>query len=105
MICAKDIAVIDKNYFRILSVRGFYITLQSKNTGHYWHLLERMERNRRTFVISHRHGGTGSYHLQRTRPSVKECCAYIKDHAAYQLRKDRARAQRLRDHHGCKEMR
>ncbi len=96
MIETEDINAIDQGYFELINISEYYITIQSRNTGHFWHLLERVANDHRTFVISHRHGGSGPYHLQQTRskPSIEACCDYIKDHDAYQARKDMAKEQR-----------
>ena len=96
MIEMDDLAAIDANYFEIIESKDYTVTLHSINTGHYWHLLERIANGHRSFVVSHRHGGSGPYHLQQTRskPSIEACCDYIKDHDAYQARKDMANEQR-----------
>lgn len=98
MIEQADIEFIDENYFKIIERRDYTIALQSRNTGHYWFLLERMANGHRTFMISHKHHTAVPYHLQTYRPSVEDCCAYIRDHDTYHLertkRKDERRAMR-----------
>ena len=99
MIGPADLAAIDRDYFNILSAGGYDITLQSRPTGHCWHLLERVSNGYRSFVISHRHGDSGPYHPQKTKPkpSVEACCDYIKGHDAYQAQRDRAKEQRRQE--------
>ena len=41
MITKEEIKELEGNYFEVLQTGAFAITLKSKNTGHYWHLLER----------------------------------------------------------------
>ena len=74
MIERLDFDEIDENYFLILAETQYYVVLQSRSTGHYWHLLERIANGHRTFQISHRHNPTDSYHLQTNKPSIRACC-------------------------------
>ena len=97
MIGLSDLAAIDRQYFEVIGNNDYCITLRSRNTLHEWHLLERIANDNRTFVISHRHGPSGPYHLQRSRPTVEACCDYIMDHDRYHLEKvRRQKEQRLR---------
>ena len=93
MIEQPDIEIVDKEYFEIVEVKDFILVLRSKSTGHYWCLLEQMCNGHRTFRISHRHKKTSPYHFQRNKPSVAACCEYIKSHDAYQLEKERRKAE------------
>ena len=97
MIDLADLASIDRQYFEVIRSNDYSITLRSLNTLHEWHLLEREANGNRTFVISHRHGPSGPYHLQRSRPTVGACCDYIMDHDRYHLEKvRRQKEQRLK---------
>ena len=94
MIEIEEIQEIDEQYFLILARNPYCILLRSRNTGHYWHLLERLANGHRTFVISHRHNGTGPYHLQTSRPTVAECCIYIMQHDAFHIERERRKKER-----------
>lgn len=97
MITHEDCAAIDNKYFQVIEIREYSITLRSRNTGHCWHLLERIANGCTTYVISHRHGSSGPFHLQRSRPTVEACCDYIMDHDRYHLEKTlRQKEQRLK---------
>ena len=97
MVTIEDRAIIDQTYFEIIGTNDFCITLRSRNTGHEWHLLERIANGNRIFVISHRHGPSEPFHLQRSRPTVGACCDYIMDHDRYHLEKVRKqKEQRLK---------
>lgn len=89
MIGPSDLAAIDRQYFEVIGNNDYCITLRSLNTMHEWHLLERIANGCTTYVISHRHGPSGPYHLQRTMPTVESCLDYIKNHDAYHLEKIR----------------
>lgn len=49
MIKPEELSGIDKSYFRILNMGQYTVTLQSMNTGRFWHLLERVGNGRRSF--------------------------------------------------------
>ena len=87
MIDKTDIDGIDTEYFDIIGKKEFGIVLQSRNTGHYWYLLEQVYNNCRTFQISHKHHATDAFHLQKNRPTIEDCCEYIKNHDEYHLKK------------------
>ncbi len=52
MITKEEIKELEGNYFEVLQTGAFAITLKSKNTGHYWHLLEREYPTFRHFAIT-----------------------------------------------------
>lgn len=88
MIDRIDIEAIDKEYFEIMEIKDYILVLRSRNTGHFWSLLEQEYNGCRTFQIRHKHKEEAPYHSQKNRPSVAACCDYIKSHDAYQLKKD-----------------
>lgn len=97
MIGTSDLAAIDRQYFEVIGSNEYCITLRSLNTLHEWHLMERVANGCTAYVISHRHGPSGPYHLQRSKPTVGACCDYIMDHDRYHLEKVRKqKEQRLR---------
>lgn len=89
MIVPSDLAAIDRQYFEVIGSNEYCITLRSRNTLHEWHLMERVANGNTAYVIRHRHGPSGPYHLQRTMPTVESCLDYIKNHDAYHLEKIR----------------
>ena len=62
MITKEELKKVEGNYFEVLQAGVFVITLKSKNTGHYWHLLEREYPTFRHFVIYHKHNVSDEYH-------------------------------------------
>ena len=100
MITPKDLRSIDRTYFDVIETTPFYLVLRSKNTGHFWYLLEQEYRCFRSFKVSHKHHKADSYHPQTCSASVEDCCLYIKRHDAYHLkrvrRKQLKRMKRLR---------
>ena len=53
MITTEELKKVEGNYFEVLQTGAFAVTLRSKNTGHYWHLIEREYPTFRHFVIYH----------------------------------------------------
>ena len=91
MIESADLEAIDTEYFDIVESRDYTVLIHSKNTGHDWHLLERIANGHRSFLISHRHSVLHPYHLQKSKPSISACCEYIMDHDAYHLKKNKGK--------------
>ena len=89
MIDSNDLAAIDAEYFDIKEIKEYTIVLQSKSTGHYWHLLEQEYNNKRSFLIHHKHSIAKPYHPQKNKPSISACCEYIKDHDAYHMERSK----------------
>ena len=94
MIDGNDIEEIDKNYFDIIGKKDYGIVLRSQCTGHYWYLLEQEYNQHRTFQIYHRHHASNPYHLQKNKPTIEDCCEYIKDHDEYHLKKLKKKEER-----------
>ena len=94
MIDNNDIASIDTNYFDIKEKRTFSLVLQSKNTGHYWYLLERIYNGKQSFSIYHKHNVEDAYRPQKSRPSISACCEYIKEHDAFHLERVKKKNER-----------
>lgn len=94
MIDRIDIEAIDKAYFEITGKKEYTLVLQSRNTGHYWCLLEQVYNGHRFFQISHRHHVSDPFHLQKNKPTVEECCAYIRSHDTYHLERERKKEER-----------
>lgn len=94
MIDSNDLKAIDTEYFVVEGVKDYSIVLRSKNTGHYWYLLEQNYNGQRSFLIHHRHNTAKAYHLQKSRPFIHACCEYIKDHDAFHLERARKKKDR-----------
>ena len=96
MLTADDLSAINPDYFQIIDSNRARIVIMSRNTGHYWCLLERLSNGCRSFQIQHRHRETAPYHLQAYRPSIEACCAYIVQHDAFHLEREKAKQERRR---------
>lgn len=94
MIEKSDVLEVDRDYFEVMEIKDYVLVLRSKSTGHYWYLLEQVYNGHRTFRISHKHKESKPYHFQRNKPSILECCGYIRGHDAYQLAKEHEKEKR-----------
>ena len=94
MLERTDLQVIDKDYFDIIEAKDYSLVLRSKNTGHYWYLLEQEYNGNRSFLIHHKHNASKPYHPQKNRPSIEACCEYIMSHDAFHLDRVRKKDQR-----------
>lgn len=59
--------MIDGRYFEILQLSGFVISLQSKNTKHYWHICIEELGKIRHFKVYHKHNRNDEFHRHRDR--------------------------------------
>ena len=104
-ISRSDIRQIDTHYFNIIEATPFFIVLESKNTGHFWHLLHTDLNGRVSYRISHKHHRQDSFHPQSSSRSITAACKYIKKHDLYHLRRQKAKAfRRLNKLAGLKNM-
>lgn len=86
MITAKELKLIDRNYFKVIQAGGFTISLQSKNTGHYWFLAVEEYSTFRHFKVSHKHNHADVFHAHRDAPNLKVAIERIRAHDEFQMR-------------------
>ena len=85
MISQKDMRSVDRRYFNVLDQTGFFLTIQSKNTKHYWHILEQEYGRVKRYVVFHRHGDSGEYHEHGHAGRLDKIVADIKAHDRFQI--------------------
>ncbi len=85
MITKEELREVAGGYFEVLQTGAFAVTLQSKNTGHYWHLLEREYPTFRHFAIYHKHNVSDEYHAQGTARNLAAAVSEIRSHDKFQL--------------------
>lgn len=95
MFTQKELEGIDRNYFNIIKASCFCVTLQSKNTRHYWHIVHIEYPTFQTCQIYHNHNRFGPYHQHHNRPTLEKAIKDIKSHDDFQInvrdKKKRAR--------------
>lgn len=92
-ISKKELSAVDAMYFDVVEATPFYILLCSKNTGHYWHLLECDMNGHTSYRIYHKHKAQDSFHAQTSRPSIEAACRYIQGHDAFHIWRKKKKAQ------------
>ena len=85
MFTAKELKTIDAGYFSIIASGGYTITLQSKNTGHCWHILLQEYPHFRSFLIYHTHHRGTPYHAHGHGANLINCIRQIQNHDSYWL--------------------
>lgn len=64
MFTTKELKSIDRTYFHIISASGYCVTLQSKNTDHYWHIIHQQYPSFVSCKIQHKHRQDVPFHEQ-----------------------------------------
>lgn len=98
VITTEELKKVEGNYFEVLQAGAFAVTLRSKNTGYYWHLIERKYPTFRHFVIYHKRSASDAYHAQGTASDLKAAVSGIKSHDEFQTngrKKARERKRRI----------
>lgn len=96
MLTLKDLDNIDRNYFNIIHATSLCVTLQSKNTRHYWHILYEEYPHFKTYQIFHKHNEFDAYHFQKNQCSFLKAIETIKAHDNFQIN---VRNKQRRTHH------
>jgi len=85
MISTKELKLISKDYFHIIQANGFAIYLQSKNTKHFWGIMEVEYPHFRNFQIYHKHNPNDSYHRHKDAPTLLAAIEGIQGHDKFQM--------------------
>lgn len=98
MSASRDFMLIDRNYFNVLQSSVFSVTVQSRNTGHYWHIVPfEYVPGKISCIIYHNHHYGMDYHARGHGGSLQDCLIKIMSHDTYQLRKNEERKLRIRE--------
>lgn len=85
MITEKEKKLFDTEYFNILLINGVAISVQSKNTKHYWHIEEEEFAHFRHFKLYHKHNRSDEFHRHRDRKNMAAVIDEIKGHDKFQM--------------------
>lgn len=91
MFTKDDLKHIDPSYFFILQAGCYSVTLQSKNTKHYWHILSQEGSGFSTCQINHKHHYEDSYHLHRNQPTLTATLAAIYSHDEFHIKRQKSK--------------
>jgi len=76
---------IDRNYFNVIMADDMDVTIQSKNTGHYWYLHCAGYPTEEALVIFHKHQFQQPYHQHGRGNSLRQAIISIQSHDKWQL--------------------
>ena len=76
---------LDREYFVVLIADEYDVTIQSRNTGHYWYLHCTEYPQPESCVIFHKHRYSHPYHLHGQANSLRQAIRMIRKHDAWQL--------------------
>ncbi len=83
MFTTEELKNIDCTYFHIISAGCYCVTLQSRNTNHYWHIIHQQYPSFTTCKIQHKHKQSSPFHEQGTAPTLGQAIDKIKAHDFY----------------------
>lgn len=85
MISKTELESIDIEYFHVLQMGCYAIYIQSKNTKHFWGIIEETYPTFRHFQIYHKHNNHNEYHRHRDANNLDTAVKHIMDHDLFQL--------------------
>ena len=86
MFDAESLAKLDSDYFNVIVADGRDVTIQSKNTGHYWYLHCTDYPTEGTCVIFHKHSYSCPYHQHGRSHSLRHALRSIRRHDVWHLK-------------------
>ena len=89
MFSSKEINnFIDQDYFAVIQATSFAITLQSRNTNHYWHIVHEVGNGYSTCQIYHKHHLHNSWHRHHNKPNLSAALEDIRSHDNFHLQRE-----------------
>lgn len=85
MFDANELKCIDTQYFNIITVTDYDLTIMSKNTGHYWYLHCTGVPGDAASIIFHKHKYSHPYHQHGRGNSLKQALQSIQSHDRWQM--------------------
>lgn len=85
MFTEEELRKIDPKYFNIILRDGLDVTIQSRNTGHWWYLHCTGVEGENALIIFHRHRGSHPYHQHGKAGSLRQAIKGIQRHDKWQM--------------------
>lgn len=73
------------SYFNIILTGDYDVTIQSKNTGHYWYLHNTEYPAEESSIIFHKHKASHPYHRHGKSENLRQAIRSIKGHDVFQM--------------------
>lgn len=81
-----DIQALDRKYFNVIVANDRDVTIQSKNTGHYWYLHCTDYPKEGKLVCFHKHRYKYPYHQHSREKSLRQAVKNIQGHDQWQMK-------------------
>ena len=81
----KSLNKIDGDYFNIIIADSQDVTIQSRNTGHYWYLHNPEYPDQGTVIIFHKHKASHPYHQHGRANTLRQAVRGIRKHDRWQM--------------------
>lgn len=81
----EHLSQIDKKYFNVIMLDGKDVTIQSRNTGHYWYLHCTEYPQDESLVLFHKHRFQHPYHQHGRANTLKQAVKSIQEHDKWQM--------------------
>ena len=85
MFDAKQLSQVDPAYFNIIMADKKDVTIQSRNTGHYWYLRCTEYPTESACIIFHKHKFSHPYHQHGRGNSLRQAIKSIQSHDRWQM--------------------
>lgn len=85
MFNTEDMKCLDKNYFEVIAVSDYDVTIMSRNTGHIWYLHNPEYPCNGSVVIFHKHKASHPYHQHGRANTLSQAVRQIKSHDRWQM--------------------
>lgn len=85
MFTQKDLSFIDRGKFTVLESGAMAVTLRSRSTGHYWHIVYEENAGKGSCRIYHRHHEAAPYHYHGHAKTLGSAVRKILSHDEFQL--------------------
>ncbi len=85
MFDTEQLKTIDSRYFNIIMVDEYDVTIQSRNTGHYWYLHCTGFPGDAACIIFHKHKYSHPYHQHGRGNSLRQAIRSIQSHDRWQM--------------------
>ena len=85
MFDTEQLKAIDSRYFNIITVDEYDVTIQSRNTGHYWYLHCTVGPGDAACIIFHKHKYFHPYHQHGRGNSLRQAIRSIQSHDRWQM--------------------
>lgn len=85
MFNAEDLKCLEGDYFNIIAVSDYDVTIMSRNTGHIWYLHNSEYPYDGSVVIFHKHKASHPYHQHGRTNTLRQAVREIKKHDKWQM--------------------